>query len=150
MVPKLANDGSDRAIKNFFFVLFVLAVFLIGSCSWTAMQEKTMSPGRCLPFFPDQDGWYGGDAAYSIALDDQRTLWLFGDTFAACEAWRQDRVGMDVVLGTTVGISTCSKINSTLPITSSIKAENLFRRLATMNGFGRKIPSWSKGFYIFR
>jgi len=109
MVPKLANDGSDRAIKNFFFVLFVLAVFLIGSCSWTAMQEKTMSPGRCLPFFPDQDGWYGGDAAYSIALDDQRTLWLFGDTFAACEAWRQDRVGMDVVLGTTVGISTCSK-----------------------------------------
>lgn len=27
--------------------------------------------------------WLGGDAAYSVALDDARTLWLFGDTFVA-------------------------------------------------------------------
>ena len=27
--------------------------------------------------------WLGGDAAYSIALDDDRTLWLFGDSFIA-------------------------------------------------------------------
>jgi hypothetical protein len=33
---------------------------------------------------------------------------MFGDTFASCEATRQDRVDMDVVLGTTVAISTCS------------------------------------------
>lgn len=27
--------------------------------------------------------WLGGDAAYSVALGDTRTLWLFGDTFVA-------------------------------------------------------------------
>jgi hypothetical protein len=43
---------------------------------------------HCLPEFPDQDGWYGGDAAYSIPLPtaDASTgvatsLWLFGDSF---------------------------------------------------------------------
>jgi len=27
------------------------------------------------------DGWTGGDATYSILLPDNRTLWIFGDTF---------------------------------------------------------------------
>ena len=39
---------------------------------------------ECLPEFPDHNGWYGGDAAYSVPLpiDEGRvSLWLFGDTF---------------------------------------------------------------------
>jgi len=63
---------------------------------------------KCLPGFPYKDGWYGGDAAYSIRLDEKRTLWLFGDTFVSNEGGRHDRIGMDVVFGTTVAISTCS------------------------------------------
>jgi len=62
----------------------------------------------CLPEFPDRDGWYGGDGAYSIQLDDWRVLWLFGDTFVSEEEGRRDRTGMAVVLGTTVAVSTCA------------------------------------------
>jgi len=62
----------------------------------------------CLPAFPDQDGWYGGDGAYSIRLDDRRVLWLFGDTFVSDREGRQDRIGMKVVLGTTLAVSTCT------------------------------------------
>jgi hypothetical protein len=32
-------------------------------------------------FFPYSQGWLGGDSAYSIPLDSNSTLWLFGDTF---------------------------------------------------------------------
>lgn len=31
--------------------------------------------------FVRTDGWVGGDAAYSVPLGGDRTLWLFGDTF---------------------------------------------------------------------
>ena len=37
----------------------------------------------CTPSFPYDRGWLGADAAYSIPLDNDRTLWLFGDTFCA-------------------------------------------------------------------
>jgi hypothetical protein len=91
-------------------LLLISLTFL--SCS--ALPEKYtsgVSKGQCLPAFPDKDGWYGGDGAYSIKLDDQRTLWLFGDTFVSCEGFRKDRTNMDVILGTTMGISSCSKNN---------------------------------------
>jgi hypothetical protein len=43
------------------------------------------SPTRaCVPDFPDRDGWYGGDGAFSIPLPDApdaASLWLFGDSF---------------------------------------------------------------------
>ena len=32
-------------------------------------------------FVPQDTGWQGGDAAHSIKLNDNRVLWLFGDTF---------------------------------------------------------------------
>lgn len=41
---------------------------------------------ECRPEFPDQAGWFGGDAAYSIPLpteDGRTSLWLFGDSFVA-------------------------------------------------------------------
>ena len=41
----------------------------------------------------------------------ERTLWLFGDTFVAREEGRKDRIDMDVILGTTLAISTCSATN---------------------------------------
>lgn len=84
-------------------VIFLLPLFILG-CHTVAR-----GPAGCLPSFPDRDGWYGGDGAYSILLDDERTLWLFGDTFVSDREGRRERVGMDLVMGTTLAISTCSQ-----------------------------------------
>jgi hypothetical protein len=84
-------------------VLFSLLPFFNGVC-----HPASRNAG-CLPGFPDRDGWYGGDGAYSILLDGGRTLWLFGDTFVSDREARQDRVDMDLVLGTTLAISTCNR-----------------------------------------
>jgi hypothetical protein len=86
-----------------FIILLCLSVFLV-NC--TALKP-VLPPARCIPSFPDLDGWYGGDGAYSVALDKRRTLWVFGDTFVSHETGRKDRVGMDVVMGNTLAISTC-------------------------------------------
>lgn len=91
------------------FALLLSCVFLF-SCA--AVPERThpapLQSAPCLPDFPDRDGWYGGDGAYSIRLDDRRVLWLFGDTFVSDQQDRQDRMGMEVVLGTTMALSTCT------------------------------------------
>ena len=92
------------------WLALLLSCILFSSCS--AVLEKAYDPRSasaiCLPSFPDDDGWYGGDGAYSIRLDDKRVLWLFGDTFVSDQKGRQDRVDMKVVLGTTLAISTCT------------------------------------------
>jgi hypothetical protein len=92
------------------WLALVLLCVLLSSCS--AVRERAYhlqsAAAVCLPGFPDKDGWYGGDGAYSIKLDDRRVLWLFGDTFVSDQADRQDRIGMKVALGTTLAISTCS------------------------------------------
>ncbi len=88
----------------------LLCCLLLFSCS--AIPERARVPwsaaAACVPSFPDKDGWYGGDGAYSIRLDDRRVLWLFGDTFVSDQEGRQDRVGMKAVLGTTLAVSTCA------------------------------------------
>ncbi len=98
-------------IKNLSrIILLLLSIFLFSCSSVQQIIYPVVAPAtQCLPSFPDKDGWYGGDGAYSIVLDKERTLWLFGDTFASEEKGRKDRVGMDVVLGTTLAISTCSE-----------------------------------------
>jgi hypothetical protein len=128
MRNQITGKRSDKLFamtkKSFWFILLLLSIPLF-SCS-TFLSEKytaEVPKGQCLPEFPDKDGWYGGDGAYSIKLDDERTLWLFGDTFVAHEEGRKDRVDMDVVLGTTLAISTCS-INSEFKIQYYLKKKN--------------------------
>ena len=90
--------------------LTLLIIAQVSGCA--GLREKCpahLTEAQCLPSFPDKDGWYGGDGAYSIALDKERTLWLFGDTFVAGEQGKKDRIGMDVVMGTTLAISTCGE-----------------------------------------
>ncbi len=106
-LPTPPRDASRRIVQA---VLLVCCILLV-SCSTIpqrAHSPRDLSDAACLPNFPDRDGWYGGDGAYSIRLDERRVLWLFGDTFVADEAGRRDRVGMKVVLGTTMAISTCT------------------------------------------
>ena len=112
-------------MKKSLFIILLLLSFPLFSCS-TFLSEKynaEVPQGQCLPAFPDEDGWYGGDGAYSIKLDGERTLWLFGDTFVASEEGRKDRIDMDVVLGTTLAISTCS-VNSEFKIQYYLKKKN--------------------------
>lgn len=93
ILQNVINTASRPALllACIFFLLFPLSV-----------------SADCIPYFPYKDGWYGGDGAYSIKLDEKRTLWLFGDTFVSDEHNRKDRVDMNVVLGTTLAISACS------------------------------------------
>lgn len=59
----------------------------------------------CVPQFPYQNGWLGGDGAYSIALPQQQTLWLFGDSFINTQH-PATRAGSSMVANT-VALSTC-------------------------------------------
>ncbi len=111
--------------KKLSWLIFLFLSILLSACSpvWTGKYTAGFLPAQCLPSFPDKDGWYGGDGAYSIKLDQERTLWLFGDTFVANEKGRKDRVDMQVVLGTTLAISTCS-INNEFKIQYYLKKKN--------------------------
>jgi hypothetical protein len=97
-------------INRAVWLALLLSCILLFSCS--VVRERAYDPplaaAVCLPSFPDKDGWYGGDGAYSIRLDDKRVLWLFGDTFVSEQKGRQDRLNMQVILGTTLAISTCN------------------------------------------
>jgi hypothetical protein len=106
-------------------IVLLLLSLALSSCS-TVIPEKytvAVSQGQCLPAFPDNDGWYGGDGAYSIKLDGERTLWLFGDTFVDSKEGRKDRVDMDFIAGTTLAISTCSS-NNEFKIKYHLKKKN--------------------------
>ena len=65
----------------------------------------------CEPAFPYQDGWLGGDAAYSVPLPvgagsgEERTLWLFGDSFVGRK--NQKVRGGTKMVGNSIGVSTC-------------------------------------------
>ena len=106
-------------------VILLLICILLTSCQAIRPSSCPFQypQARCLPSFPDRDGWYGADGAYSIKLDEQRTLWLFGDTFVSEEPKRKDRIGMDVLLGTTMAISTCSE-NTGFNIQYYLKKKN--------------------------
>ncbi|MFA5322573.1 MAG: DUF4185 domain-containing protein [Smithella sp.] len=111
--------------KKPLFIFLLLLSLNLCSCSFLIPEKHTATvfPGQCLPVFPDKGGWYGGDGAYAIKLDQERTLWLFGDTFVAREEGRKDRVDMDIILGTTEAISTCS-VNNEFKIKYYLKRKN--------------------------
>ena len=98
---KIYKTPRDITKRSSWLALLLLSIFFFS-------LSTSISSANCLPYFSYKDGWYGGDAAYSVRLDEKRTLWLFGDTFVSGERCRQDRIGMDVVLGTTLAISNCS------------------------------------------
>ena len=130
--------------KSLFIFLLFLSLNLC-SCSSFLSERNTaaVSQGQCLPVFPDKDGWYGGDGAYSIKLDQERTLWLFGDTFVSREKGRKDRVDMDFIAGTTLAISTCS-IKNEFKIQYYLKEKNG----EFVSSFGEDEWLWSQDPFI--
>src|SRR5690242_17297203 len=66
-----------------------------------------------LPSFPCQQGWLGGDVAYSIPLDNSnRVLWLFGDGYVRNDS-RQTREGANI-LHNTIAIRTTAGASQTV------------------------------------
>lgn len=124
-------------IKN--GVIWLALWLLLSSCAFLppVKPPADSEPALCLPQFPDRNGWYGGDGAYSIALDDRRTLWLFGDTFVSPDDGRKDRSGMDLVWGTTLAVSTCSE-NAAFDIRYYLKKKN-----------GRFVSSFGDGDWLW-
>jgi hypothetical protein len=59
----------------------------------------------CTPAFHSQDGWLGADAAYSIPLSNEKSLWLFGDSFVGNKT-QSERAGARMI-GNSIGISSC-------------------------------------------
>jgi hypothetical protein len=73
-------------------------VFALCGAPWLGARaaEPGALPGRSWPqadrLFHAEPRWLGGDAAYSVALTPDRTVWLFGDSFVAPgAALRRDR-----------------------------------------------------------
>ncbi|MDF1758627.1 MAG: DUF4185 domain-containing protein [Legionellaceae bacterium] len=60
---------------------------------------------QCVPTFNYQSGWMGGDAVYSVPLENQKTLWLFGDTFIS-KNQHKSRIGASII-SNSVAISQC-------------------------------------------
>ena len=124
MTMKTFFRSSNMTKKAIFLGLSLFIFMQAESCAPLRETNSVVSPkAQCLPDFPDKDNWYGGDGAYSIALDKERTLWVFGDTFVASEQGRKDRIGMDVVMGTTMAISTCGE-NGQFQIKYFLKEKN--------------------------
>lgn len=64
--------------------------------TWSELFTPTDSHGKRI--------WSGGDGAYTVPIDGDRTLWLFGDTYLT-EVENGERVGRaDVVAGNTAAI----------------------------------------------
>jgi hypothetical protein len=83
--------------------LATLLWLALGCAGWPG--RAPLEAQRCWPSFPYQQGWLGGDGAYSVPLPGARSLWLFGDTFVGAPGQR-DRAGAHFVHNS-VGISSC-------------------------------------------
>src|SRR5579872_5926569 len=81
--------------------------------SWV-LPFSTMAFDTVPPTFPFQQGWLGGDNAYSILLDktDNRSVWLFGDTWVRSDS-TISRAGAHLV-GNTIAIRTSDGVKQTI------------------------------------
>jgi hypothetical protein len=90
-------------------ILGLNTVCLFAGLPLRAQTAPGQKPGESQPpisFYPYQQGWLGGDAAYSVPLAPGRTLWLFGDTFIG----KPDATDRSATYGmprNSVGIATC-------------------------------------------
>ncbi len=66
-----------RILKNY---LCLFALLLFAACASQPEIHVDSLPGY-EALFENQKGWTGADGVYSVALADNLTLWLFGDTW---------------------------------------------------------------------
>jgi hypothetical protein len=93
---------------------FVVILWLSAVCHFASLpvsaqatsESKTAPSNPMISFYPYQQGWLGGDAAYSVQLSPGRSLWLFGDTFIG-KPDANDRSATYGMPRNSVGIATC-------------------------------------------
>lgn len=68
------------------------------------LSFSSASWGRCAPSFPINKGWLGSNLAYSIPLAQNKTLWLFGDTFIGTNQKTRESAKL---IANSIGISGC-------------------------------------------
>lgn len=83
----------------------LLAALLATSCATFSPPPAARDCGP--PRFPYQEGWLGGDAAYSVMLGRDRVLWLFGDSFVGAPA-ATDRVD-SAFIHNSVAVASCGR-----------------------------------------
>lgn len=100
------HPGTRR--RSLLGVLALLAAVV--QASGCAHTPATPVAPRCSPLFPYQDGWLGGDAAYSVPLGAGESIWLFGDTFVRQpdDPERADRRGASFIHNS-IGRSRCDE-----------------------------------------
>jgi hypothetical protein len=69
--------------------------------------QVNYKPLPCLPSFPHQDGWFGGDGDVSVRLNDSLVLWLFSDSFVG-KPEQARKTGGYTMVSNSVAISNCS------------------------------------------
>jgi hypothetical protein len=82
------------------------ALGLLAFATCIVVGSASRAAALCIPSFPYDDGWLGGDAAYSIRLSDTKSVWLFGDSFIG-DPGRKTRSGSKMV-SNTIAISSCA------------------------------------------
>lgn len=110
MTRNALRTASGPRLARAYLLTCLLLVALLGCLQPSRTPAPPTEARRtCLPSFPDGDGWYGGDGAFSIPLPDgaaEASLWLFGDSFVE----RPDSPGRRAYpyVSNTLGRSTCS------------------------------------------
>jgi hypothetical protein len=96
-------------------VAFVVSHFLLAgivlSCGGSHTSSVPPPPvsAACASaaYFPCQQGWLGADGAYSVALGNGTSLWIFADTFVG-PATATSRTQSNGFIHNSIAISTCS------------------------------------------
>ena len=97
------TGGDDFLTGMTRSVLYWVALHLF----WIIGVSQPVFATPCLPSFPYQKGWLGGDSAYSIRLSESKAVWLFGDSFVA-EQKAASR-SQSLMVANSIGISTCNR-----------------------------------------
>jgi hypothetical protein len=84
----------------------IRALGLLGFATCVVGCSASVVAALCIPSFPYDDGWLGGDAAYSIRLSDTKSVWLFGDSFVG-NPGQKTRSGSKMV-SNTIAVSSCA------------------------------------------
>ncbi len=93
------KSGIYFIVTFFIFIFLILFIYFYSNSPIYSKSFKAEAFEEAEPLFHQNARWLGADAALSIPLDNNRTLWLFGDTFIA-ESGSHTRVGSKMVRNT--------------------------------------------------
>ena len=100
------NEGQAVVVLSH----FLLSCLLL-SCGGSSPSSTPPPPGNAVcasaAYFPCQQGWLGGDSAYSVPLGNGTSLWIFADTFVG-PTTATNRTQANGFIHNSIAISTCS------------------------------------------